>query len=394
MSSTTSSPSPDRPLDLRAARGVQVGDHGTQENVFNLHFPKGVRNAVVVLVVAALLGGIGWVVVSWVLPQFDPNYKTQFLIDTASEAGDADVIAESLATAVGNSANNDALALRTFGGECGAEDNTTQLVDFDTDNRAQILDAARGAGTTDKATLLRGIVQAVEDFTGPFTRDAKQVSRVIVVTKHGVDACDQDTPFVAREIRNRVSSAGLGIEFRFVGYRVSDGERDQLTHIAGATGAPDPTFVDDPGELDAAVDWLTNTEPVLRDAQKIVDVLNPAVDQVNAAVKAITDGRLGAAETTLEAARSAVADTDAELADLADRTTPEARDVHTRAANLRGHQERVVAAAGELLDAARSDASLDQELAAFQRVAQDYNREVNAMNDAITALRATVAGQR
>jgi hypothetical protein len=391
MSSTTSSPDPGRQLDLREAHGVQVGDYGSQENTFNLHIPKGVRNAAIILVIAALLAGAGWVVVTWVLPQFDPNYKTQFLIDTSSDADRTEAIAASLATAVGNSADHDALALRTFGGECGAEDNTTQLVDFDTDNRQQILDAAAGVATSDKATLLRGIVQAAEDFSGPFTRSPKQVSRVIVVTQHGMDACDEDTAFVAREIRNRVAAAGLGLEFRFVGYQVPDGERDQLTDITSAAGAPDPTFADNPAELDAAVDWLTNTEPVLRDAQKIIDVLNPTVDRVNTAVQEITDGRFDAAESTLEDARSAVAATETELENLADRSTPEARDIHDRAVSLRARQEEVVAAAGELLDAARSHASFDAESDAFQRVANDYNREIDAMNDVIAKLRATAA---
>jgi hypothetical protein len=392
MSSTTSSPPPDRYVDARDSRGVQIGDHGVQKNNFTLNIPRGVRNAAIILIISALVAGAAWIVVTWLLPQFAPTYKTQFLIDTSAGAAadGTEAIAKSLTTAVGNSGDHDALALRSFGGECGAENNTTQLVDFDTDNRQQIIDAAGGIGTGSKATLLRGIVQAVDDFSSPFTQDAKQVSRVIVVTQHGIDACDEDIAFVEREIRNRISAAGLAIEFRFVGYQIPDTQRSQLTHISTAAGAPGPTFVNTPAELDAAVNWFTNAEPVMRDAQKIIDVLNPTVDRVNTAVKAITDGHLDTAESTLNDARSTITNTDAELNNLQDRTkTPIARDIHDRAAHLRIQQGRVVTAAVDLLDAARSHSPLDAKLAAFQQVATDYNREVNGMNDALNALRAT-----
>lgn len=385
-------------IDLRGSQGVLIGDYGRQRNIFNLNLPRSIRNAVLIFIIAALLGGGGWVAVAWVMPQFAPSYKTQFLIDTAGGIASEgpETIASALRTVVGNSGDRDALALRSFGGECGAEDNTTQLVDFDTGNHQEITQAVRGVREGGKATLLRGIVEAVEDFSKPFAQRAKQVSRVIVVTRHGADACDEDTAFVGKEIRNRISSAGLAIEFRFIGYQVPDDQRDRLDQIATGAGAPEPMFVNTPSDLDAALGWFTNIEPVLRTAQQIVNILNPTVENVNTAVTAITAGRLDVAQRTLNQARTAITGTDTQFEDLRSwAKTPEVQDIHGRASSLRAQQGHVVASAADLLDTARAGSPLGPKLTTFKQVATAYNNEVNSMNRALAALRAEVpAGRR
>jgi hypothetical protein len=378
-------------VDLRGSQGVLVGDHGHQHNIFNLDIPRSIRNAVLILILAAMLAGSGWVAVAWVMPQFAPTYKTQFLIDTTggTTSDGPEMIAKSLKTVVGNSGDRDALALRSFGGECGTENNTTQLVDFGTDNRQKITQAASGVREGSKATLLRGITQAVEDFSKPFALRAKQVNRIIVVTRHGMDACDDDTAFVEKEIRDRITAAGLAIEFRLIGYQVPDDQRDRLNQIATGAGAPDPMFVNTPAGLDAALDWFANIEPILHNANEIVGILNPTVEQVNTAVKAITDGRLDVAEHTLDQARSAITNTDTEFEDLQGRAkTPAAQNIHGRASNLLTQQERIVASAADLLNAARSGSPLGPKLITFGQVATAYNHEVSTMNEAIAALRA------
>lgn len=263
-----------------------------------------------------------------------------------------------LGTVLGNSGDSDALALRRFGGECGADGNTKLLVDFGTDNRQDIVRAARQAPVGGRATLLRGIVQAVDDFTTTFAigagQRAKQVNRIVVVTRHGKDACDDDTDFVRREIGERIRAAGLDIEFRLIGYQVPEDQSEGLKSIAGAGSNPtEPVFANTQADLDAALEWSTNTEPVLRNATKIVDVLNPTVTRINTAVQEITDGRLDEAGRNLDRAREPHIGT--EFEDLGGRAkTPEGRDINDRAADLREQQETVLDTADRLLEAARS----------------------------------------
>ncbi|GAB7045791.1 vWA domain-containing protein [Catenuloplanes indicus] len=379
-------------VDARGAFGVQRGDHNRQYNIFRMDLPRSVRVAVISVLALAVAAAGTAAVVKLVLPQFAPTYKTEFLIDASAAAGPAGLaeITESLRTVVGNSGDRDSLALRSFGGACGADDNTTQLVDFGTGNRDAIAAAAadvRGGGT---ATLQRGIVQAIEDFSRPFAQAAKQVNRIVVVTRQGADGCDPDTAYVQREISDRIEAAGLEIEFRMIGYRVEDAQRDQLARLAAGSGAPEPMFVDTSADLDAALDWFTNVEPVLRNAKAVTDVLNPTIGTVNEAVAATMDGRLDVAERRIGDAKDAITAADAAFEDLDGRTgTEAAADLSRRARKLKDLQRGVVESAETLLADARDGRPLGPGHAAFAEVAGGYNTEADAMNKALAALRAT-----
>ena len=404
-------------VTVSGSAGVQVGDHNHQRNLltgpaqirptqvgnhsrmlFFVQLPRSVRIAVVTVIVVALLGVGTWTYLYWWRPNQAPTYQTEFLIDTAGSSDSADLtgLTDALTTTVGNSGDSDALAIRGFGGECGADDNTTQLVDFDTGNRTELTRAASRVRPGGQATLVRGIIEAVEDFSGPFAQRARYVNRVIVVTRHGADGCDADSSFVEQEIRNRLDAAGLSIEFRLIGYQISDAERDQLNRIAVASRAPQPMFVTTPADLALALNWYTNIEPVLTDATRIVELLNPTITQVNDAVAAITTGRLDAAGQLLRDARSAITATGSRFAELRSRrNSPAAHDIHQRALRLRGHQAEVIDTAEELLRTARAGGSTGPGLATFGQLAAEYNTEVTALNEALATLRASApAGPR
>ena len=363
---------------------------------FWVEMPRAVRNTIVVFLVAALLGGGTAAVVTWVLPEFAPTYKTEFLVDlsaTGAEPSEVDESLDSLRKAMGNSGDDDAVALRTFGGECGSDTNTDQLVGFGTGNRDEIGEAVRGASVTGAATLLRGVIEAAADFSAPFSQDAKQVNRIVVVTRNGIDACDDDTDFVEQEMRDRLASSGLAVEFRFVGYRLDDEHKTGLDRLAGSAEAPPPVLAEDPGELQAALEWIANVEPVLRSASDVVEILNPVANQVNDAAKAIVDGRLDVADRTLSAVEPATADT--EFENLRTRAkTPETVEVYNRAAALRDRQRNAVTAVSALLETAQSGTPFTGELADFRHEADLYNAEVDALNTLLARLRATGPGGR
>ncbi|MEU6473865.1 hypothetical protein ABZ927_25970 [Streptomyces massasporeus] len=355
-----------------------------------VEMPRIVRVLLAVLLATLLAVGVGWLYFDWFSPKLAPNYRTQFLIDTATGTdpqGTASV-AKSLGKTVVNSGDEDALALRRFGGECGATDNTARLVGFDVDNRQEITRAAGRMRPAGGPTLVRGIVQAVEDFSGPFDRKARQVNRIIVVTRHGVDACEDDIAFVEKEIRERVGAAGLSLQFRVVGFQVPGDQRRTLDRIATAAKAPQPVYVESAPDLDRTLDWFSNAEPVLASAQRIVDTLNTTVDQVDTAIRAVKDGRLDTADSTLGRARKAVNGTRPEFDDLTDRArNPDARNVNEAADRLRRKQKQVVDAASRVLESAEAGSPLDPRMKAFQTAAAHYNAEVKSMNKLLAALR-------
>ncbi|GGU62220.1 VWA domain-containing protein [Lentzea flava] len=345
------------------------------------------RILIILLVVVLVAAGV-FVFFRWVRPMFAPLYKTTFLIDSAE--GDLTSVMNTLSAVVGNSGERDSQSLRSFGGECGADDNTKQLVEFGTGNRKQIADAARSVRQGTKATLQRGIVEAVGDFTSGWSQNAKQVNRIIVVTRHGKDACDPDDEFVQTQIRDRVAAAGLTIEFRFIGYQVS-GDREHLRKLTTQLGTQEPTFTDSPDDLKRVLDWYTITEPVLRSSQSVVNVLNPTVDKLNAATAALKDGRFDTAETAVAAARNAVVDV--EIKDLDGRTSSEAAvRLRDMAVSLRSLQAAVIEAAGTLLDAARSGRNLTEPLAVYSKAAEAYNAKAQEMTGELTSLRSKGPG--
>ena len=375
-------------VHLGKAKGVIVGDNARQWNTF-WELPKTVRRLLIVLLAGLLIAGSSFAVVRWVVPMFAPVYKTTFLIDAAE--GDLASVTGALRTVVGNSGERDSQSLRSFGGECGSDANTTQLVGFGTGNREEIAQAAQSVRQGAKATLQRGIVEAVSDFTTPFSLNARQINRIIVVTRHGKDACDPDDEFVQSQIRDRVAAAGLSIEFRFIGYQVDDGGNAELTELAKRLQQQEPTFTDSPEQLKRVLAWFTTIEPVLRSSQSVVNVLNPTVDKLNSATEAIKSGRFDLADAAMTEARDAVVDF--EIKDLDGRTSSaEAVRLRDMAVRLRTLQASVIEAAEQLLGSARSGRNLAEPLAVYSKAADAYNAEAGNMTDELTSLRAKGPG--
>ncbi|HUQ61314.1 VWA domain-containing protein [Lentzea sp.] len=344
---------------------------------------RALRIALIIGLVAVL--GAGGVVTYRLV--FAPVYRTTFLIDTAD--GDLAGVVGALTTVVGNSGERDSQSLRSFGGDCGAEDNTAQLVGFGTGNRQEIAEAARSVRQGAKATLQRGIVEAVGDFTAPLALKARQVNRIIVVTRHAEDACDTDDEFVQAQIRERVAAAGLSIEFRFIGYQVADGA--PLKELTTELKTQDPTLTKTPDELKRALEWFATIEPVLRSSQSVVNVLNPTVDKLNTATESIKAGRFDLADGALAEARDAVVDI--EIKDLDGRTSsPDAVLLRDMAVRLRTLQAEVIKAADGLLGSARSGRNLAEPLAVYTRAAVAYNDVARRMTGKLTELRGQGPG--
>ncbi|GHH42422.1 toll/interleukin-1 receptor domain-containing protein [Lentzea cavernae] len=376
---------------FQAGRDIKKVRTGT---FLSVPMPRAVRTLVITVLVAVLAAGAVTAVVTWVLPELAPTYKTMFLVDLSATGADPAAVAESrdsLRKVIGNAGDDDAVALRTFGGQCGSAGNTSQVVGFGTGNGTDISAAIDGAAVSGAATLVRGLIGAAEDFNAPFSQNAKQVNRIVVVTRNGIDACDDDVGFVERELRQRLASSGLDVEFRFVGYRLADKDKSVFDRLAAGASAPPPVLAQDPAQLQAALDWIANVEPVLRSARDVVDTLNPVVKKIDTAAQAVVDGRLDVADRTLSAIEPPAADT--EFANLESRAkTPDAVEVHRRAAELRDRQQKAVPAVKALLDLARVGKPLGAELTAFRRDADLYNSDVDTLNKLLARMRASGPG--
>ncbi|MFD1537429.1 hypothetical protein [Nonomuraea guangzhouensis] len=206
------------------------------------------RRVAVVVVLLLILAAIAYLIYLAI-----PGHRTAFLVDTSESRVDIGAIAASIGSAARNAGDRDAVSLRRFGGTCGAADNTAELVSSGTGQGEQVASAARKLTSAGKVTLESGVLAAIDDFSGLYPFRGLRGNRIVVVTSHGTDACARDQNAVLKAIRERVAAAGLTLEFRFVGFQVPDGQRDELQTLARASGAPEPRFVRSAAELDVAL---------------------------------------------------------------------------------------------------------------------------------------------
>ncbi|MEV6242247.1 hypothetical protein [Lentzea sp. NPDC051838] len=193
-----------------------------------------------VFVVLGLVAGGLWVF----LP---PDHRTTFLVDASSSA-DFGEVADAVSAAASNTSADESLALRRFGGECSGA-NTSELVSPGTGQAARIGEAARSITPSGKATLLSGVVAAIDDFARGYPFRGSKTNHVVVIARGDVDACGNDTDMVRALIRDHTARAGVKIDFRFVGHRLSPEQAKALKEIAAAADAQQPRLTKTSDEL-------------------------------------------------------------------------------------------------------------------------------------------------
>ncbi|MFT7840168.1 hypothetical protein Q5530_28835 [Saccharothrix sp. BKS2] len=181
-----------------------------------------------------------------------PEYRTTLLVDASAPGAGFASVAEAVEAVAHNAGSGDVLALRRFGGECGAADNTGEVAD----EAAEVPGAVRGLTPSGRATLLSGILAAIDDFSGVYPLRGSRRNRIVVVSSTGVDACTSDQAEVSRAIRDRVAAAGLELDIRVVGHRVPQGQREPLERLAGEQAVQAVAFTEDAAELTEQLDKL------------------------------------------------------------------------------------------------------------------------------------------
>ncbi|WP_086663984.1 hypothetical protein [Lentzea kentuckyensis] len=194
----------------------------------------------VVLVLGLVTGGL-WVFLT-------PQHRTTFLVDASESSGDFREVADAVGAAASNMSADDSLALRRFGGACDSS-NTSELVTPGTGQAAKIGDAARAISPSGKATLLSGILAAIDDFARTYPFRGSATNQVVVVARGGADACGKSADEVRAIIGEHTARAGVKIDFRFVGHRLTAEQAKVLTQIAAASDAQPPRLTKTSDEL-------------------------------------------------------------------------------------------------------------------------------------------------
>jgi len=196
-----------------------------------------------------------------------PAYRTVVLVDTSAPGNGLAQIADAVRSVAGNSGDSDALSVRRFGGECGSPGDTSEIADSPREV-AQAVSALSPAG---KATMIDGVMAAIDDFGGLLTRSGKVRNRIVVITTSGVDACSKDPAGARKAIDDHLTEKGLDLDLRVVGFQLPQDQRDALAQFAGTSNAAYADKMDDlkvvldklvvPGSPDASPISITPPEP-------------------------------------------------------------------------------------------------------------------------------------
>ncbi|TDB83271.1 hypothetical protein E1264_29100 [Actinomadura sp. KC216] len=190
-----------------------------------------------------------------------PDYRTAYLVDASPAAGgDFRPIADAVTSSAQNAGDGDHLSLRRFGGRCGDPANTARLVSSGKGKAATIGRKVHAIKPSGGATLTSGILAAIDDFSGRYPFRGRKLNRIIVVTSHGRDACEQSDPAKNRLIQSRVAGSGLRLDLRFIGYKVPADQEEPLRRLATSVKAPAPVFAPSATALDATLKSLVVPE--------------------------------------------------------------------------------------------------------------------------------------
>ncbi|GAB3255395.1 hypothetical protein [Kineosporia babensis] len=212
-----------------------------------------------VVVLALLLAGAGLIGYRMRAPE----HRIDFLLDASmpdeahNRLGLEDVV-QALSGAVQNVGDSDAVSLRRFGGSCGTAESEL-LVQSKAGNRDQILAAAAAIEPRGQATLNAGIEAAVREFSGYFPPRGRKINELVVVTRHGSDACNDKVGL--HEVERLAKQAKVDLRLRIVGYQVPPSERTSLTSdVADSSTSTTPIslqFVNDAQQLHKLLQHIT-----------------------------------------------------------------------------------------------------------------------------------------
>ncbi|MEU3645208.1 hypothetical protein AB0E59_17630 [Lentzea sp. NPDC034063] len=209
-----------------------------------------------------------------------PAHRTVVLVDTSAPGTGLSQLGGAVRSVAGNSGDSDALSVRRFGGECGSPDATAEIADGP-DRVAQAVGALSPSG---KATMVDGVLAAIDDFRGLLTRRGSVRNRIIVISSTGVDACTNDLDSARKSVEDRLAEAGLDLDIRVVGFQVPPDRKEALAKFASNT-----SFADNADELEVVLDRLV----VPNSPDAATRSINAAAAEPEPSYAFLTNGRLG-----------------------------------------------------------------------------------------------------
>lgn len=273
--------------------------------------------------------------------------------------------------------DRDNLALRQYGGQCSAENNTRLLVGFHRNNQGKIRNALRDLKLQGQAPLVSAVVKATNDFS----RASDVDKRIIVIAGDG--GCDANADKYIRDRLATATSHKIKLDFHFIYLGESAEQFKKLEEIAKATGGI-ALPADTPDRFRAALVRTIEIEPVLGDIRTSTEILNAVIDRTNSSLEALNRKDYSGAEQSLKAAHNEFERTELLFQDFRKR---QSRDLFKIAQQLasenRDLQSRILALSQEMINQAKRDDTepYNKSVNNFNAVKDSYNSNVQKLDE-------------
>jgi hypothetical protein len=199
---------------------------------------------------------------------------------------------------------NDNLALRTFGGECGKDDSSQLVVQFGRKIQKQIEASAEGLQSREDASFIGGIAAAIRDMEA--LQDAPR--RIVVLT--GGEFCPHED---LSDIKLRLKAAKLDateLDIHVIGLGLSGESEKRLRALVQDVGGFIAVGKTAP-EVKKHVQWALELDPPAKPLLKDIDSIASALDGINATLGEVAGSlnarnfeeapvRVNAAQTSLD----------------------------------------------------------------------------------------------
>ena len=275
----------------------------------------------------------------------------------------------------------DNLALRRFGGDCTADNNTELIVDFDTENTKSVREAAADLRPAGELTLASGIVEATGDFAK--LGSAEDTKRRIIVITSGTDSCfDSAKDHIAEKFMDR----NIKLNITYVALTEDSAVVRELKEIAESTGGRVLPVGNDAELVDVLSDVLIE-EPLADAIIELVFVLNSGVDELDDVTSAANGGNYQLAEDELDEANELFKMSELPASVLEGRQ-PEYEQLVAVAAASRSVVDDLLAASELRIDAGKegdADAEIDA-IEQFNTLRSDHRSLIGEMNELLSAI--------
>jgi hypothetical protein len=277
-------------------------------------------------------------------------------------------------------ADNEYVALRSFGGPCTASLGPPQLP-FTRNGREKLDRALAEVEPSGKGNLANAVIAAIGDFADTTRFTGRP--RVVVVTGSN-DECTSGPIEAITEYQHRHSE--IEVDFRFIGVHLTDPEKQALDSVRAETKGK-VLYVDGRDEILRGLETFLVWEPLAGTLKSMLALLNDCNLRLNAVLADLKEPGLGAAEPDFRSARATCTRADQPFRDLDDKERqalgPGFAKLSARVGENRDMRERIIVALEKLIANARSGdiAGYDIELREFNAVEDTYNRQVADLNE-------------